>query len=87
MSKTFESVTVADGKYTVINDSGNLTALRNGEPWERDLTGDQLVYSLVMEILRLKEIMSTCDQESDFVPVPLDELAEPKRSYFSFTNL
>jgi len=34
-----ESVTVGDGKYTITNDNGRLTALRNGEPWDRDLVG------------------------------------------------
>lgn len=39
-----------DGKYTVINDGkGNLTALRYGEPWKRDLVGDQLVASMLYD--------------------------------------
>ncbi len=41
------------GKYEVIFDKGKLTALRWGEPW-RDLTGDNLVLSMVQEIARLK---------------------------------
>jgi hypothetical protein len=45
----------ADGKYTVINDNGSLTALRNGEPWGRDLIGDNLVYWMLVEALNLKE--------------------------------
>lgn len=44
----------ADGKYTVINDNGNLTALRNGEPWGRDLVGDNLVYWMLVEVDSLK---------------------------------
>jgi len=44
----------ADGKYTVISDSGKLTALRNGEPWGRDLVGDNLVYWMLIEVDRLK---------------------------------
>lgn len=37
----------ADGKYTVMmDDKGGMTALRYGEPWKRDLVGDQLVASL-----------------------------------------
>lgn len=43
-----------DGKYTVINDNGNLTALRHGEPWGRDLTGDNLVYWMLVEVDTLK---------------------------------
>jgi hypothetical protein len=49
-----EQMDFADGKYTVINDNGNLTALRNGEPWGRDLVGDNLVYWMLVEALRLK---------------------------------
>lgn len=44
----------ADGKYTVINDNGLLTALRNGEPWGRDLIGDNLVYWMLVEVDALK---------------------------------
>lgn len=49
-----EQMSFADGKYTVINDNGNLTALRHGEPWKRDLTGDNLVYWMLVESLELK---------------------------------
>lgn len=49
-----EQYTFADGKYTVINDNGILTALRNGEPWGRDLVGDNLVAAMLVEVLRLK---------------------------------
>jgi hypothetical protein len=45
----------ADGKYTVINDNGKLTALRHGEPWSRDLTGDNLIYWMLVEVDRLKD--------------------------------
>ena len=57
-----DQVTVADGKYTVINDNGKLTALRNGEPWARDLIGDNLVYWMMVEILRLKEELKGSQQ-------------------------
>jgi hypothetical protein len=46
-----------DGKYTVTNDNGKLTALRNGEPWGRDLTGDNLIYWMLVEVDRLKEAL------------------------------
>ena len=36
-----ERMHFADGKYVVIHNNGLLTALRNGEPWNRDLTGDK----------------------------------------------
>ena len=54
MSDKPEQVTVADGKYTVINDNGKLTALRHGKPWRRDLVGDNLVYWLMVEILQMQ---------------------------------
>jgi len=44
----------ADGKYTITNDNGKLTALRNGEPWGRDLTGDNLIYWMLVEVDKLK---------------------------------
>lgn len=46
----------ADGKYTVINDNGKLTALRHGEPWVRDLVGDNLVYWMLVEVDTLKAV-------------------------------
>lgn len=49
-----ESVTVGDGKYTITNDNGRLTALRNGEPWDRDLVGDNLVYWMMVRIQELE---------------------------------
>ena len=49
-----EQMNFAGGKYTVISDNGNLTALRHGEPWQRDLTGDNLVYWMLVEALELK---------------------------------
>ncbi len=42
-------VDVADGKYTVILDSGGLRALRWGEEW-RDCCGDNLVLYLASEL-------------------------------------
>lgn len=44
----------SDGKYTVINDNGKLTALRHGEPWDRDLTGDNLIYWMLVDVDALK---------------------------------
>jgi len=46
--------TVADGKYTIMFENGTLKGLRNGEPWERDLVGDNLIYWMLVEIDRLK---------------------------------
>ena len=50
-----ERVDIADGKYTVLNDKGRLTALRYGEPWARDLVGDNLVYWMMVEIVKLRD--------------------------------
>jgi hypothetical protein len=57
ISQNVETVTVGNGKYTVVNDNGKLSALRNGEPWARDLVGDNLVYWMMVEILRLQAIV------------------------------
>lgn len=43
----------AEGKYTVIQESGVMHALRNNEHW-RDLTGDNLVYWMLVEVDALK---------------------------------
>ena len=42
-----------DGKYAVISENGRQQALRHGEPW-RDLTGDNLIYWMMVEIERLR---------------------------------
>lgn len=46
-----DRIDIADGKYSIINDNGNLTALRYGERWNRDLTGDNLIYWLMVELM------------------------------------
>ncbi len=47
-------VTIADGKYTVVCDEvKDLRALRYGKEW-RDLTGDNLVAELALEIEELR---------------------------------
>lgn len=53
------NVTVSNGKYTVIQDKrGHLKALRYGEPWRRDLTGDNLVLALAEEVQELREAIA-----------------------------
>jgi hypothetical protein len=48
------NITVADGKYTLIQTGqGQLKALRHGEEW-RDLTGDNLILALGQEIEQLR---------------------------------
>jgi len=48
------NITVADGKYTVIQDEkGRLRALRYGEEW-RDCCGDNLIYALAAEVEDLR---------------------------------
>ena len=56
-----ESIDLENGKYTVINDNGKMSALRYGEPW-RDLVGDNLIYFMMIEIVSLREKIK--DQES-----------------------
>jgi len=49
------TVSVAEGKYTVVQDAeGRLTALRYGEPW-RDCCGDGLIHALASEVENLRE--------------------------------
>ncbi len=49
------SVTVYDGKYTVIQENtGNVKALRYGEEW-RDCCGDGLILALAQEVQSLRE--------------------------------
>lgn len=49
-----ERMDFGDGKYTVIYDEGHFKALRYGQPW-RNLNGDHLTYSMLVEAIRLKE--------------------------------
>lgn len=49
-----EQMDFNDGKYTVIHDDSGFRALRYGGPW-RNLNGDHLVYSMLVEAIRLKE--------------------------------
>lgn len=60
---TQERLDFCDGKYTFINDNGVLTALRHGEPWCRDLVGDNLVYWMFVEVQRLKQLVHDREQE------------------------
>lgn len=48
------------GKYTVRQTQAGLEALRYDESW-RDLTGDNLVYAMVVEILALRERLTPSD--------------------------
>lgn len=64
MSK--DTMSFCDGKYTVTSANGALYAHRHGEPWNRDLTGDNLVYWMLVDALALKQ--------------DRDELAESERS-------
>ncbi len=49
-----EQMEFCGGKYTVINDRGVLSCLRHGQPWERDLVGDNLVYWMFVESIELQ---------------------------------
>lgn len=55
---SIETITVADGKYTVTHDRGVMKALRNGEPWGRDISGDNLIYWMFVRIRQLEELTS-----------------------------
>ena len=51
-----ETVTVCDRKYTVVmNENGTISHLiRKGVDWDRDVTGDNFILSLVQEIQTLR---------------------------------
>ena len=49
------TVSVNEGKYTVVfHENGKLEALRYDEPW-RDLSGDNLIYWLAAELQNARE--------------------------------
>lgn len=54
MSKT--SFKFADGKYRLFRDDSTYTleALRNGEPWNRDFVGDNLIHAMLDKIESLE---------------------------------
>lgn len=48
-------VDVSDGKYgVVVHDDGRMEAERYGEPWRRDLVGDNLVHAMAWRIHELE---------------------------------
>ena len=49
----FMTVPLANGKYVVTYDEGKITATRHEEEW-RDLTGDNLIYHLLMRNAELE---------------------------------
>lgn len=49
-----DKLDIAEGKYTLLFDKGEMKALRYGEPW-RDITGDNLIYWMWVEIETLKD--------------------------------
>jgi vacuolar-type H+-ATPase subunit I/STV1 len=56
-------VTTSDGKYTVVMDAvGQLHALRHNEPW-RELTGDNLVFTLAADLEESRAALSTARRE------------------------
>ena len=48
------------GKYTYIFDNGKQKALRYGEEW-RDLTGDNLIYWMAVELNDLRKYKADMD--------------------------
>lgn len=49
-------VSVADGKYTVIQEAdGRTRVLRHGEPWDRNIVGDGLILALAYRVAELEE--------------------------------
>lgn len=71
-----ERVSVEDGKYTLINDSGKMTALRHGEPWNRDINGDKLIYAMFARIQQLEQDLKLAQAAPS--PSPQDLASGPK---------
>jgi hypothetical protein len=56
-------VDVADGKYTVHINDGNMKATRYGMAW-RHLTGDNLIYWLAVELAEARETIGNLSKVS-----------------------
>lgn len=57
-----DKIDIAEGKYTLLFDKGEMQALRYGEPW-RDITGDNLIYWMWVEIETLKDKIEKMERE------------------------
>jgi len=62
-----------DGKYTVIQNGGQLSALRYGEKW-RDLTGDKLIGAMVSEIESLRAELTKSNNAIDLAIQQADDM-------------
>lgn len=71
-----ERVSVEDGKYILLNDSGKMTALRHGEPWNRDINGDKLIYAMFARIQQLEQDLKLAQAAPS--PSPQDLASGPK---------
>lgn len=59
-------VTVCDGKYTVLHFvKGGGKALRYGEEWNRDLTGDNLVFGLAAELMDVRAKLAGSEERCE----------------------
>ena len=62
-----EIIELDNGKYTIYKtDSGAMTAHRYGEPW-RELTGDNLVFSLFNRVRDLEDELNKVDKKKDSI--------------------
>lgn len=52
----FEKTELEDGKYAICRTESEIYALRYGERW-RELTGDKLTASILVEINELRELL------------------------------
>lgn len=64
---SFEQIAVDDGKYIVLigdgEHAGQMRALQNGETWNRDITGDNLVYWLAVELRNARQSLAQAASE------------------------
>jgi hypothetical protein len=76
-------IDVADGKYSILHENGlNLRALRHGEPWNRDLVGDNLVYAMAARIEELQEQQAAMAAQLEQLRGPVaDALGEAFAAY------
>jgi hypothetical protein len=69
------SVSICDGKYTIIQDRSGAKVLRYGKEW-RDVTGDNVICGAAHEIERLREELAAVTRQRDGLQRANQSLAE-----------
>jgi len=76
----------ADGKYSIVDNDGDLTALRNGEPWDRVIVGDNLVYWMLVKVAEQGAEIMRLRADSDFDHLEYKRLRDELQA-LSVTNI